>query len=149
MIKSSGTYIVTNNADKISYLIIVKGVIPCLKIVSAINFTKFQETGEVVPYKQTSSILRLMESNPEQFKFEEIAVVTPKQYVNEYIPEEETLELKVTSEELAKYASYYCEHECNETDLLAHVAVNRSITIAEAQNITNHVINRVKHGHEY
>lgn len=149
MIKASGTYIVTDNATKIAYLIIVKGVVPCLKIVSAINFTKFQESGDVVSYKQTSSILKAMENNPELFKFEEIAIVTQKQYINEYVPEETPIELKVTNEELVKYGNYYREHNCDESDLLGYIAVNRNLSIAEAQSITNLVINRVRHGHEY
>lgn len=146
MVKSAGTYMVTDNATNIAYLSIVKGELPYLKIISAINFTEFQETGNVVSYKATSSILKSIESNPSQFKFEEIAVVAPKCLINMEVPNEPPLKLNVNREDLTKYISYYKEHSCEESTLLGYIAVNRLCSLSEAQSIVNVVINTVKHG---
>jgi len=137
-----GTYLVKDTTTGTGYLVSIKGTAPYLKLISAINFSKFQETGEIVSYKPNSPILKAMEKNPNTFEFNTLAIEMKSFFSN--VTEEEP-NLKVTdNDEMSKFAEYYINCKCDEGKLIAHIAVNNGTSVANATEIAKNVIRKVK-----
>ena len=137
-----GTYLVRDNKSGINYLVCIKGTAPYLKVMSAINFSKFQECGEIVSYKQNSTILKAIEKDPDKFEFNTLAIEL-KPFFSK-VNEEEPQFKSTNKEETSKLVEYYLNHGCDEGSLTAHIAVSEGISVPNATEIAKSVIKSVK-----
>lgn len=145
----AGIYIATDPTTQVDYLIHVTGESPCLKIISAINYSMFKNTGEVTAYKAKGTVISKIEANPADYVFK-MLTITPRIEIALSTENEDSIinpDPLLSTQELNDYISHYRECACNESKLISFIMFSKSIKIAEAKMIAKFVTKRVKHGH--
>ena len=146
----AGIYIATDIATQVDYLIHVTGEVPCLKIISAINYSMFKNTGEVTAYKAKGTVISKIEANPTEYEFKKLTI-TPRIEIALNTENEDAIvstEPLLTLIEFEEYLQYYRENACNEAKLISYIMFNKSIKIAEAKMIAKIIVKRARNGNQ-
>lgn len=146
----AGIYVATDITTQVDYLIHVTGEMPCLKIVSAINYSAFKNTGEVTAYKAKGAIISKIEAKPMEYEFK-MLTVTPRIEIalgTENDDEIISADPLLTTVELDTYLEYYRGNACNEAKLISCIMFDKSIKTAEAKLISKLIVKRARNGNQ-
>ena len=146
----AGIYIATDIATQVDYLIHVTGEVPYLKIISAINYSAFKNTGEVTAYKAKGTVISKIEANPMEYEFKKLTI-TPRIEIALNTENEDTIvstDPLLTFDESEEYLEYYRENACNEARLTSYIMFCKSIKTAEAKLIVKFIVKKARNGNQ-